>query len=339
VIYPRTRLDNGSGGYVTATNTKVESAYGYVFRDCRLTQNRGTTLYTLGRPWQNDAGTADASKSRNKTVFLNSRMGASIKPEGWSTWDAGTNTSFITYAEYNTRNHNGAVKDVSGRVGWSRQLTAAEALKYYHNDTVFMNADIPAKAAWDPFQVWPELRSVFVPELSASNVLARRPTATSSSVNVTWNLTWPMSGVRCELYRSSDRQTFTLIDTQTSVEDSACNFSYVDNAPTAGSTHYYLVRMSKSGYLSTTSDTATVSSKPVINVSSAFNDFLQGIGQPSGVQSYTVSGLNIIDSIQVSVPVPYELSADAGSTWIGNGRVLGSAERQHGWYLSRKHCA
>ncbi len=323
VIYPRTRLDNGSGGYVTATNTKAESAYGYVFRDCRITQNRGTTLYTLGRPWQNDASTADAAKSRNKTVFLNSRMGASIRPEGWSTWDAGTNTSYITYGEYNTRNHNGTVKDVSGRVSWSRQLTATEAVKYYHNDTVFMNADIPAKAAWDPFQVWPELRSPFTAELSASNVLARRPTATSSSVNVTWNLTWPMSGVRCELYRSSDRQNFTLIDTQTSVEDSACNFSYVDNAPAAGSTHYYLVRMSRSGYLSTTSDTATVSSKPVISVGSAFNDFLQGIGQPSGVQSYTVSGLNIIDSIQVSVPAPYELSADAGVTWMGNGRVLG----------------
>jgi pectin methylesterase-like acyl-CoA thioesterase len=323
IIYPRTRLDNGSGGYVTATNTKAESAYGYVFRDCKLTQNRGTTFYTLGRPWQNDAGTADASKSRNKTVFLNSKMGASIKPEGWSTWDAGTNTSYITYAEYKTRNHSGSLKDVSGRVSWSKQLTDAEALKYYQNDTVFVNADVPAKAVWDPYQVWPELRKAHVPELSVSNLLARRPTATSTSVNVTWNLTWPMTGIRCELYRSADRQNYTLVDTQTSVEDSACNFNYVDQAPPAGVSHYYIVRLSKTGSVSTTSDTANVSSKPIINVVSAFNDFLQGIGQPSGVQSYAVSGLNIMDSIKIVVPSPYEASADNGITWKANGLPLG----------------
>ena len=323
IIYPRTRLDNSTGGYVTATNTKAESAYGYVFRDCRLTQNRGTTLYTLGRPWQNDAGTADASKSRNKTVFLNSKMGASIKPEGWSTWDAGTNTSFITYAEYKTRNHSGSLKDMSARVSWSKQLSDAEALKYYQNDTVFVNADIPAKAAWDPYQVWPELRTAHVPELSVSNLLARRPTATSSSVNVTWNLTWPMAGIRCELYRSADRMNYTLVDTQTSVEDSACNFSYADNAPSAGMTHYYIVRLSKTGSLSTTSDTTNISSKPVITVASALNDFLQGIGQPSGVQVYSVSGLNIIDSIKISVPSPYQMSADNGTTWLSNGSPLG----------------
>lgn len=323
VIYPRTRLDNSSGGYVTAANTKSESSYGYVFRDCRLTQNRGTTLYTLGRPWQNDAGTADAAKSRNKTVFLNSKMGASIKPEGWSAWDVGTTTSYITYAEHNTRNYAGSLKDVSGRVSWSRQLTAAEVLKYYHNDTVFMNADIPAKAVWDPFQQWSELRSAQIPELSTSNLLVRRPTPTSSTVNLTWNLTWPMPGIRCELYRSADRQNFTLIDTQTSVEDSACNFTYTDNAPAAGARYFYIVRLSKSGSVSTTSDTATISSKPLITVVSALNDFLQGIGQPSGAQSYTVAGFNIIDSIKVVVPTPYEVSTDGGVIWTGSAGAIG----------------
>src|SRR4029079_7724004 len=103
IIYPRTRLDNATGGFITAVNTKTESGYGYVFRDCKLTKNRGFTLYTLGRPWQNDINTTDdAAKSRNKTVFLNTIMGSTIKPEGLNTWDAGTNTSYITYGEYNS---------------------------------------------------------------------------------------------------------------------------------------------------------------------------------------------------------------------------------------------
>lgn len=323
VIYPRTRLDNSTGGYVTAANTKAESGYGYVFRDCKITKNRGITFYTLGRPWQNDAGTADIAKSRNKTVFLNSFMGSSIKPEGWSTWDAGTNTSYITYAEYNTKNHDGTLKDISGRVSWSKQLTAGEAAKYYNNDTVFVNANTPAMATWNPYSTWPELNNTFVPELSASNLLARKPTTTATTVNVTWNITWPMPGIKCELYRSSDKQNFSLIDTQTSGEDSACNFIYADNAPTAGTSHYYIVRLSKAGFTTTTSDTAFVSSKPTITVTAALSDFLQGLGTPSTTQSYLVSGLNIIDSIKIVPPVNYEVSANGGTTWYNNTIPLG----------------
>lgn len=323
VIYPRTRLDNGAGGFVTATNTKAASGYGYVFRDCRITQNRGTTFYSLGRPWQNDAGTADASKSHNKTAFLNSYMGASVRAEGWSVWDAGTNTSYITYAEYNTKNHNGTVKDVIGRVSWSKQLTAEKAAKYYNNDTVFMNADSPMMAAWNPYNTWPELNNTFVPELSASNVLARKPNATATTVNVTWNITWPMAGIQCDLYRSADKQNFTLIDTQHSSEDSACNFLYVDQAPAAGTSYYYIVRLSKTGFATTTSDTAFVSSKPIISVTAALSDFLQGIGTPSSTQAYVVSGLNIIDSIKIIPPLNYEVSADAGVTWFTNTKPLG----------------
>ncbi len=323
VIYPRTRLDNGSGGFVTAANTKLESGYGYVFRDCKLTKNRGTTFYTLGRPWQNDAGTADASKSRNKTVFLNSFMGASIKPEGWSAWDAGTNTSYITYAEYNTKNYDGTLKDVSGRVNWSKQLTAGEAAKYYNNDTVFVNANTPVMATWNPYSTWPELNTAFVPELSASNVLARKPNATATTVNVTWNITWPMTGIKCELYRSADKQNFSLIDTQHSSEDSAANFSYADVAPAPGTSYYYIVRLSKAGFTTTTSDTAFVSSKPTITVTGALSDFLQGIGTPSATQSFLVSGLNIIDSIKITPPVNYEVSANGGTTWYNNATPLG----------------
>lgn len=323
VIYPRTRLDNGTGGFVTAANTKAESGYGYVFRDCRLTKNSGTTFYTLGRPWQNDAGTADIAKSRNKTVFLNSFMGASIKPEGWSAWDAGTNTSFITYAEYKTKNYDGTLKDVSGRVSWSKQLTAGEAAKYYNNDTVFVNANTPAMATWNPYSTWPELNKTFVPELSASNLLARKPNATATTVNVTWNITWPMPGIQCDLYRSSDKQNFSLISTQHSSEDSAANFNYTDNTPAAGASYYYIVRLSKAGFTTTTSDTALVSSKPTITVTAALSDFLQGLGTPSTTQSYLVSGLNIIDSIKIVPPVNYEISANGGATWYNNTTALG----------------
>jgi len=132
---------------------------------------------------------------------------------------------------------------------------------------------------------------------------------------------WPV--FQCDLYRSSDKQNFSLINTQYSSEDSAANFSYTDNVPAAGNTYYYLVRMSKAGFSSTTSDTATISSKPLITVTAALSDFLQGIGTPSSTQGYVVSGLNILDSIKILPPVNYEVSANGGTTWFNNTTPLG----------------
>lgn len=318
IIYPRTRLDNATGGYVTAVNTKTESLYGYVFRDCKITKNRGFTLYTLGRPWQNDASTADAAKSRNKTVFLNTIMGSTVKPEGWSAWDAGTNTTYITYGEYNSRKYNGTPVDISGRVSWSKQLTAAEAAKYYNNDTVFINANTPAMTNWNPYAVWSELNETFKPELSVSNLIAKKGNTTST---ITWNLSWPMPGVTCDLYRSSDKTNFSKISSQVSTEDTACNFSFSENIPPPGQTYYYIVRASKSGFTGITSDTTSVVSTPTITVSGSLGSFLQGLGTPSATQTFVVSGANLMDNITVTPPAPYEISID-NTNWYNSASPL-----------------
>lgn len=319
IIYPRTRLDEGSGGYVTAVNTKDKSGYGYVFRDCKITKNRGATFYSLGRPWQNDAGTADASKSNNKVAFLNTQMGSSINATGWSTWDAGTNTSYITYTEYNSKKYDGTPVDVSNRVSWSKQLTATEAAKYYNNDTVFVNANTPAMTAWDPYAQWPELNSAFTPEISVSNLIAKKGTSTST---ITWNLSWPMPDVTCELYRSTDKTNFTLVNSQVSAEDSAGNFSFSENVPPAGQTYYYIVRASKAGFTSITSDTTLVSSTPTITVTGTMGSFLQGLGTPTAAQTYMVSGVNILDNITITPPAGYEVSANGGTNWFNNTTPL-----------------
>jgi hypothetical protein len=319
IIYPRTRLDAGSGGYVTAVNTQAASGYGYVFRDCKITKNRGTTFYTLGRPWQNDASTADAAKSWNKVAFLNSQMGSSITAPGWSIWDAGTNTSYITYAEYNSKKYDGTPVEVSGRVSWSKQLTASEAAKYYNNDTVFVNANTPAMTTWNPYATWSELSNPFTPEISVSNLIAKKGTSTST---ITWNLSWPMPGVTCDLYRSSDKLNFTLVNSQVSAEDSAGNFSFSENVPPAGQSYYYIVKASKAGLASITSDTTSVSSTPTITVTGTLGSFLQGMGLPSAAQSYVVSGANILDNITITPPAGYEISSNGGTNWYNSSTPL-----------------
>ena len=48
IIYPRFRRNGGSGGYLTATNTRAGQAHGFVFRNCIIPKKSGTTTYTLG---------------------------------------------------------------------------------------------------------------------------------------------------------------------------------------------------------------------------------------------------------------------------------------------------
>ncbi len=323
IIYPRTRIDNSTtSGFVTAVNTKSVSGYGYVYRDCRITQNRGNNSYTLGRPWQNDAATADASKSWNKVAFLNTKMGPSISPVGWSIWDAGTNPAYITNAEYNSVKYDGTPVDISGRISWSQQLTAAQAAKYYNNDTVFVNANTPAMTTWNPYATWPELGAgAFTPELVVSNLMARKGYPTTGVSTLNWNLSWPIAGVQLDLYRSTDKVTFSIVNTQTSIADSV-NFTYSEAIPPPGSAYYYIVKASKAGYTSITSDTTSVVSIPTITVTGSLGSFLQGLGTPSNSQVYTVSGANLTTGITLTPPAGFELSADGGTTWYSNSLPL-----------------
>ena len=313
VIFPRDRVDGSSGGYVTAANTPAGQTYGYVFRDCRITVNRGVTNYTLGRPWQNDASTADASKSNTKTIFINSIMGKSIRPEGWSTWDAGTNTSLITYAEYKTKNFDGTPHNIASRVAWSKQLTDVEAAAYTL-PTIFSN--------WDPCTLSDLVCADQPAEIAVSNFRAKKGTSSTPSF-FSWNISWPMSGIKYELFRSSDNTNFTKVNEQTAINDTAVNFIYSEAIPAPGVTYYYYVRASKDGYIANITDTAIISSTPTINVTGSFNNFLQGMGTPSKTQNIIVSGENLTQNISITIPAGFEMSSNGGNTWSNStGSIL-----------------
>lgn len=235
VIFPRDRVDGAAGGYVTAANTPAGQAYGYVFRDCKITKNRGITNYTLGRPWQNDAGSTDANRAYNKTVFINAVMGSSIKPEGWSAWDAGTNTSVITYAEYKTKKWDGSLLNTSQRVSWSKQLTDAEAAVYTLS-TIF--------SGWDPCTLSSSLCSSQPTEIAVSNLRVQRG---SSQSTISWNLSWPLTNMKYELYRSTDSINFTRVNEVTSATDTVVAFAVTDALPPAGTTYYYYIKASRAG--------------------------------------------------------------------------------------------
>ncbi|MCF8414314.1 MAG: hypothetical protein K9G44_12915, partial [Melioribacteraceae bacterium] len=84
---------NRDGGTLTAAATEPESKFGYVFRDCIITNDSlgfdGKVIddFVLGRPWQKSP----------RTVFINCYQPAALSADGWSKW----NVLPELYAEYN----------------------------------------------------------------------------------------------------------------------------------------------------------------------------------------------------------------------------------------------
>jgi pectinesterase len=100
-------------GYITAASTPDNQPYGFVFSHCRITGEPDVKTY-LGRPWRIHAS----------TMFLNTEMADTVRPEGWNNWKKPEAETTARYAEYQNTGP-GAAPDA--RVKWARQLSAAEA--------------------------------------------------------------------------------------------------------------------------------------------------------------------------------------------------------------------
>jgi pectinesterase len=101
-------------GYIAAASTPDNQPFGFVFSNCKITGETLRVRTYLGRPW----------RAYSNMIFLNTEMSEVVRPEGWHNWNFPDREKTVRYAEFSSR---GAGADVPGRVGWSRQLTKAEA--------------------------------------------------------------------------------------------------------------------------------------------------------------------------------------------------------------------
>ena len=104
-------------GYVTAASTPQGHAYGFVFRDCKITGSAADGSFCLGRPWRPYA----------KVAYLSCELGRVINPKGWDNWGNTKNELTATYSEYN---NTGAGAATGQRVSWSKRMTAEDAQLY-----------------------------------------------------------------------------------------------------------------------------------------------------------------------------------------------------------------
>lgn len=308
VVYAKARTSTSSS-FITAANTPAGQAYGYVFKKTRLPANTGGTLYYLGRPWQNSTGSSPLSN--NKTVFISSTVGANLlQPAGWVIWDAGTNTSLITYAEFRSRYYSGNLMPTAARVAWSQQLASADTA-IYNRSAMF--------GTWDPCAVATGVCTSTTPDIAVSNLRAVKG-ATQSTIS--WNISWAMDQIKYELFRSADNTTFSKVYEVTAATDSLINFQTTDALPAAGTAYYYYIRASKAGLATHTTETIQVSSIQTLTVTGTLGAFTQYAGGPSAAQSYSLSGVNLTGNVTVTPPAGYEVSANGGTNWYTSAAPL-----------------
>ncbi len=116
-LFESCQIHSKRNSYITAASTPPGVAYGYVFKDCRLTADPEVDKVYLGRPWRPYAA----------TIFMNCEMGDHIVAEGWHNWGNVENEKTARYAEYNST---GPGANPKARVGWSSQITRKEADAY-----------------------------------------------------------------------------------------------------------------------------------------------------------------------------------------------------------------
>ncbi|GHA74896.1 pectinesterase family protein [Pontibacter akesuensis] len=112
--------------YITAASTPEGQAFGFVFLNCTVTASEEATKVYLGRPWRPYA----------KTVFISTKLGKHIRPEGWHNWSKPEAEKTAFYAEYKSIGPGAAPK---ARVSWAKQLKRREARKYTVNNILSGN--------------------------------------------------------------------------------------------------------------------------------------------------------------------------------------------------------
>ncbi len=117
-VFERCTIHSKSDGYIAAPMRFSDTeTSGYVFSRSKLTgANAGKGVF-LARPW----------RAFGRTIYLNTEMGAHIRPEGWNNWGKTENERTAYFAEYNST---GAGAKTNERVKWMHQLSKDEAQKF-----------------------------------------------------------------------------------------------------------------------------------------------------------------------------------------------------------------
>ncbi len=134
-VFENCEIRSKGSGYIAAPMRFADNEpSGFLFYHSKLTANDGVTGVFLARPW----------RAYGRTVFIDTEMGAHIRPEGWNNWGKTENESTAFFAESGST---GPGFDAAKRAAWARKLDK--------NDLAFFTPDAFLKGndGWNPRKI------------------------------------------------------------------------------------------------------------------------------------------------------------------------------------------
>ncbi|HVF29487.1 MAG TPA: pectate lyase [Pyrinomonadaceae bacterium] len=132
-VFENCHIHSKGDGYIAAPmRFAADEPSGFIFDKCRLTSSNTEKGVYLARPWR-DYG---------RTVFVNTRMDAVIRPEGWHHWEPQREKTAY-FAEYGST---GKGANADGRVAWARKLSDSD-VKVFSVEYFLSGRD-----GWDPYK-------------------------------------------------------------------------------------------------------------------------------------------------------------------------------------------
>ncbi|MDD5944055.1 pectinesterase family protein [Fibrobacter sp.] len=154
-----------SGGYITASQNNTD--WGYVFNNTTITvtNNSFNKTFYLGRSW-----------ARAKTVFLNTKMVAEPKAEGWG---PDMNSAPVVFGEYNSKDGNGNAVNTSQRKTYfngGKDGSTATTLKTVWNASdaakYTLSNVLKGSDNWDPTKLTAQVKAPKIEQQGAEIVWA-----------------------------------------------------------------------------------------------------------------------------------------------------------------------
>src|SRR5215218_5967412 len=116
-MFEKCQIHSKGDGYIAAPmRFAADESSGFVFLNSSITSENTTQGIYLGRPWR-DYG---------RTVFINTKMDAAIRPEGWHHWEPKREATAY-FAEYGST---GKGSNDTARVAWARKLNDSDVKEF-----------------------------------------------------------------------------------------------------------------------------------------------------------------------------------------------------------------
>ena len=132
-VFENCHIHSKGDGYIAAPmRFAADEPSGFIFLRSKLTSENTSKGIYLGRPWR-DYG---------RTVFVNTKMDAAIRPEGWHHWEPHREKTAY-FAEYGST---GEGANSNARVAWAKNLSDADVKQFS------VEYFLGGRDGWDPYK-------------------------------------------------------------------------------------------------------------------------------------------------------------------------------------------